>query len=620
MLSLQRTHCYADVDEPNISYLARKQSNTHDGSTCIQQPVWPGATISSSPLLARSAECSSDILACASSHVLEQELQSSGSWNDAPEPILFGDCHNEQKSTVFPKKYVPFSHLLDDSKKMGAAEQATPLCTSWITFSAGTQADSILILNSSLSVAVQFFSDCSSAPRLRTIVPSKPLHYTISETGVLAEFQSSATLPIWSGDPRFSDSNQRVVFASWFFWREHSPVSSSISIQSKPPIFCTACSSLAGKAFRFHFLSNGELIVIGTASGFVCRGSNIIADRVVALSAFQKFKTCIDSAAVSILPSTFDDSSLDPKLNIYSLCQMVASSENLPAKSAWKSGENLYDRLMISKWAPNTNELVTRAALDVSASVTLFDLPENAKRQKGSNFEAHNGLLPDQSWEEFQESESQRERDDRMYAQRLHDEEIAAARLSALRSRRGDKNLFVDHRARSPSFNESEGMARAQRLQEVESHSASASARTGIVRSRSANVVLHDDHETRSPESGNNGHDQPIKATLTSQIDGGSSALLSSMTHSDMISDSDASDDSNSSSSVDASRLPSAVAGHKIRFVFKNNQNELSYPHHDSPSISEMTSLRSHIFFEVPLTIFINTCTSYIQVYINPYI
>lgn len=548
----QCTHHYADVDDPNISFLARQQSISKDDF--IPGAAWPVATIlASHPANTNgSADCSSGSLIGASSRPFRKELElhSSESWDDAPEPILFSDCHLEQSASVFPKKYVPFNNLLDDSKKMGAAEQGTSLCTSWMTFSAGTQADSILILNSSLSVAVQFFSDCSHAPRLRTIVPSKPLNYTICKTGVLAEFQSSAILPIWSGDPRFCDSNQRVVFGSWVFWRERSPSSSSIFSQSNAPIYCTVCSSSVGRAFRFHFLSNGELIVIGSASGFMCRGSNIIADRDVALSAFQNFKTCSDlsgASAVSILPG--EDSSSHPKFNIYYLCQMAATAENFPVKSSWKSGENLYDRLMISKWASQLIKLVTRAALDISASDTLFDLPGNAKRQKVAHFVAQNGCLADQSWEEYQELESLRERDDRIYAQRLQDQEIAAARLNALRSRRGDKNTILIH-------------------------------------------------ETRPAALNRNDHNEQIKASPAAEV---SSASLNNASHSDVISDSDSSLCSHSSSSVDACRLSAGPAGHKIRFVFKSNLNDQSFAHRDSPSISEAIALQSQNLFEVCL-------------------
>jgi hypothetical protein len=473
-------------------------------------------------------------------------LHSSETWDNTPEITLFNHCKVGRSSPVYPKTYVPFRDLLDSAKNVAAVQHATSLCTAWMTFSAGAQVDSILIFNSNLSLAVQFFSDCSRAPRLRTVVTTKPLHFTVHDTGTITEYQSAAIPPLWSGDPRFQEPNQLVTYATWSFWRERAP---AVFTQPHTPIYCTACSSSTGKAFRFHFLSNGELIVIGSTSGFICRGSSIIAGRDVALSAFQTFITNSDVSAVAPL---FVENSPPPTLSIHSFCQMAAAFENVPTKSAWKVGENLYDRLIISSWAPNLNKLVTRAALDFSSSEDTSRIFGPLKRRKISNFARESGTIPEQTWEEYQDFESQQERGDRLYAQRLQDQELAVHRLNALRSRREKQLLLsIDQEAQIPIMTQNECANVAGPDISVSHQSASLSSPLG---SKAQSDALSD-----------SGSPQPSLRLAASCVD----------------------------------CLSSAASGHKIRFVFKHDVTNPPPKNFDSSSIFETTSLRVQNFCEV---------------------
>jgi hypothetical protein len=549
----QRIHYYSDVDEPRINFSSRHQASVFAPTSW---PIRSADFTSHASNSFCSAESSSGIASsstCPSANAVlykELVLHSSETWENATDITLFDDGNIGQRCPVHPKTYVPSRDLLDSSKKSSAAQQATSLCTAWITFSAGAQVDSIIIFNTSLSLAVQFFSDCSRAPRLRTFVTTKPLHYNVHETGTLSEFQSAAIPPLWSGDPRFHESNQLVTFASWSFWRERAPAVCFKPDTPHTPSFCTACSSLTGKSFRFHFLSNGDLIVIGSASGFLCRGSNIIADRDVALSAFQNFITSTEISVSTSGPRFIEK--LQSTRSIQHFCQMAAAFEKLPPRSAWKSGENLYDRLIISSWAPKLNNLVTRAALDFARSDDLSHTLKEPKCFKNSHSSSEFDVLVNQTWEEYQEVESQQERDDRLYAQRLQDQELAADRLRALRSRREKQNL--------PSLD---------------------------LESQTSIMTVHQRVNLAQP------------ATSVSQQDASFPSSPSSKVQPDVISDSDSPQHSLHSAVIDADCFSTTSSSHKIRFVFKNDQ-AIPLPNNlDLSSISATTLLRSQNLFEV---------------------
>jgi hypothetical protein len=603
MIAPQRAHYYADVDDPRINFLVRLQSTSHDlSNVSVQIARSSSASTSNLALHAAnttgSADCSSGS-AFGSSYIAfnkELVLQSSDAWDDAPEPTISSDITVEL-APAFPKTYVPFRDLLDHAKNAAAAQQATPLCTAWITFSAGARVDSILVLNSSLSLAVQFFLDSRCPPRLRTIAATKPLLYNVCDTGVLAEFQSAAVPPLWSGDPRFNESNQCVSFASWNFWREHAPSASCISMSTNTPSFCTAWSSCTGKSFRFHFLSTGELVVIGTTSGFLCKGSSIIADREVALSAFQKFNAGTQPPSSAALSKPDCCGISRPTFNICSLCLVASTSENLPAKGAWKSGENLYDRLIISSWARRLNELVSRAALD-SSDLSTKALKIN-KRGRFTNFHKGTDNAAEQTWEEFQELESQREHRDRIYAQKLQDEEAAALRLSALRSRRQCNSVHaVDQEARVVTLRDSVSTLHRDQPNGPGDEDASAHrlpAAEPISRHKQPPMAFSADctHRGKLIENFTDASASPNLKTPSS--------LLSSPNQPDVISDSDISDSSPSASSTGINRFSSSASGHRIRFIFKNDHTIPLVPNTDLPSSHEITLLQCHNLHQVLL-------------------
>ena len=609
MIAPQRAHYYADVDNPRINFLARPPS-----SSCAPAP-WLGSA-GDLALHATNSTCPTDCLSgsalSSSVNIFNKELhlESSVTWQDAPasEPASPSEALIELAPS-FPKAYVPFRDLLDSSKKMSAARQATPLCTAWITFSDGAQVDSVLVLNSSLSVAVQFFSDSSRAPRLRTIAPTKPLLYNIHDSGVLVEFQSAAIPPLWSGDPRFNDPKQRVTFASWNFWREHAPAASPVSTQCSLPSFCTSWST-AEKAFRFHFLSNGDLVVVGTTSGFVCRGASIIQGRQVAISAFEKFKACTDEPELDAVTHNHRVSAdITRQVSIYSFCRTAFTFENLPAKNAWKSGENLYDRLIISNWAPKLNKLVSLAALDVPASDVTTKATKHLKRGKVTIFDAETGDSTEQTWEEFQELESQRELNDRIYAQKLQDQELAALRLSALRSRRDHKNKLhaIDRESRIPSPRRSKheeclNLSQPKHPQDCVDH-------IDISHDGLPASVLLPEHSNCSPSATLSTSNTPVEklsVTLESPSRDIPSTSLSCDLQPNASSDSDTSDSSPRSSCTGAKRTSSTASAHKIRFVFKNDHINPIIPKDDSPSISEATLIRSQNLFQVGVGAYLN--------------
>lgn len=587
-LAPQRAHCYADVDDPRIRFLTRHQPTPQVISNFNSAASWASKTTTAlaPPDAGDSTSDRSGTPPSASICCKDLVLQASSSWEDAAELDLFRNCQVGLDAPVFPKTYVPFRDLLDSTKKLSAASQATPLCTAWMTFSAGAQVDSIFILNSSLSWAVQLFIDGSRAPRLRSITATKPVQYNICDSGVLAEIQNAAVPPLWTGDPRFLDSIQCVAFASWSFWREYAPAASLTSATSSMPSFCTACCSSSGRTFRFHFLSNGELIVIGRTSGFVCRGSTIITDREVYLAAFHTFKTSSESLGSAVLPDCASRSQ-HPTFGIYCFCQMAASFENLPAKSAWKSGENLYDMLIISNWAANLNKLVTRAALDIVPAATS-STPRLPKRKKRAIVGTETCVSADQTWEEYQEVESQRERDDRLYAQKLQDQEFAALRLSALRSRRENNNHNMnatDQELQIPFMRQSGRLNVAHTLQlQYDDASHPDSSRD----CPQSSVPIAEEGILSTKVFGTHVHTDKANVSGASPIFEGSSTFPSSPVQSDAISDSD----TPRSSSLHHNGVSTAALGHKIRFVFKNGPL-------DPPVNSEITTLRFHNLLEV---------------------
>jgi hypothetical protein len=588
-LAPQRAHCYADVDDPRIKFLARHQPTPQVISNYNSAAPWASKATASAPLDAGDAPTSdrSGTPPSASTCCKDLVLQASRSWEDVAELDLFRSCQVGLDAPVFPKTYVPFRDLLDSTKKLSAASQATPLCTAWMIFSAGAQVDSIFILNSSLSLAVQLFSDGSRAPRLRTITATKPVQYNICNSGDLAEIQNAALPPLWTGDPRFLDSIQCVAFASWSFWREYAPAASLTSATSNMPSFCTACCSSSGRAFRFHFLSNGELIVIGRTSGFICRGTTIITDREVYLAAFHTFKTSSESLGSAVLPDCASRSQR-PKFGIYCFCQMAASFENLPAKSAWKSGENLYDMLIISNWAANLNKLVTRAALDIAPAATS-STPRLPKRQKRATVGTETCVSAEQTWEEYQVVESQRERDDRLYAQKLQDQELAALRLSALRSRRennSNNNMNATDQELQIPFKRQSGRLNVTHTLQLQDDDASHPDSSRDCPQSSVPVAEEGILSTKVF-----GTHVPIdKANVSgaSPIFEGSSTFPSSPVQSDAISDSD----TPRSLSLHHNGVSAAALGHKIRFVFKNGPV-------DPPVNSDITTLRFQNLHEV---------------------
>jgi hypothetical protein len=566
-LPSSRNHQYADVDEPRINFLAREPlSSLNDQllrpiATCVNPASHvPNSNSSTDDATMRS--CGSLAPSAFRSIRKQLQLHSSCCWDDVAETELFGA--EQEHVNKAPKVYVPLRDLLEDSRKMGASQHAATLCSSWIAFSSGSLLESIFVVDSSLSVAVQFFSDRSCAPRLRSVTATKPWNYSICSTGALVESQSSTLPPLWSGDDRFYESNQRVVFASWVFWREIAGC--SIPHQNFTPTHCTACSAATGKTFRFHFLSNGELVVLGSSSGFVCRGASIIADRSAAVLALQKFKSSIESSTdpAAAVCDNMPSPSSRAATSIHSLCQAVASFQNLHSKNAWKVGENLYDRLILSSWAPTLNKLITRASLNTAALDSATNVPAHRKRARASSASLSAAGSSDQTWEEYLESESQRERDDRMLAQKLQDEELASARLSALRSRRGlTGTLSAADETQAESLMRRERPIPPQRSQRVPSAAPPLD---------DAPPIASNDFQARATGATVSDRSSDLSCTRSSpRTPTAPPSFLSSEKQSDFTVDSDGCRCSTRSSAADVNRI--AGAGPKIRFVHKHDQN-----------------------------------------------
>jgi hypothetical protein len=236
---------------------------------------------------------------------------------------------------------------------------------------------------------------------------------------------------------------------------------------------------------------------------------------------------------------------------------MAASLGSFPSKNAWKSGENLYDRLIISTWAPKLIKLVAQAALDVPASNETSKTPAHPKRRKNYNLDSSTDAYAEQTWEQYQEFESQQEHDDRIYAQRLQDQELAARRLSALRSRREYQIMrTIDKELQNPT------------IKDIQCAS--------VVHEYQDNSALHQDVSL------------PSSPCSKEQPDASSDLYVP--LHS-------LGSPSSPSSAVD--RLSTASSGHKIRFVFKNDLTNSLPTHPHSSNISETTSLRYQNLFEV---------------------